>query len=70
MSPRTPLRTLVLGLALGLLGSYSDDLLGASAVVSLLQLALWILSAVVIVTALASMRGRRTIAPGALHPTV
>ena len=69
MTPRMPLRTLLLGLAVGVLGSFSDDLLGASAAVELLQVAFWVLSAVLVVAAALSLRGRRTIAHGRLHPS-
>ena len=69
MTPREPFRTFLLGLAIGVLGSFSDDLLGGSAVVGVLQIALWVLSAVVVVAALLQLRGRRTISPRALHPS-
>ena len=69
MTTRDPLPTLLLGLAIGVLGSFSDDLLGASAVVSILQIALWIVSAVLVVGAVVSMRGRRHTGHGGLRPT-
>ncbi len=69
MTSREPFRTFLLGLAIGVLGSYSDDLLGGAAAVSVLQIALWIVSAVVLVSAVMQLRGRRTITHGQLHPT-
>jgi hypothetical protein len=70
MNAREPFRTFLLGLAIGVLGSYSDDLLGGSAAVSVLQIALWVVSAVVLVSAVFQLRGRRAITYRQLHPTV
>jgi hypothetical protein len=48
---------LLAGLVVGLLGSFSDDLLGTSGVVEVVQVVLWIASAALVVTALIGMLG-------------
>lgn len=52
---------LLFGLVVGLLGSYTDELLGASDVVTATQIVLWCASGVLLVTALAGLvRGEPT----------
>ncbi len=71
MTTSSPFSLLLLGLAIGVLGSYSDDLFGGSAAVAVLQVALWIASAAVLVGAVArATGGRRGLTRGQLHPTV
>lgn len=48
---------LVLGLVVGALGSFTDDALGGGTAVTLLQIALWVAGAVLIVPALAGLLG-------------
>lgn len=50
-----PTTALLAGLVVGLLGSFSDDLLGASGVVEALQVVLWVASAALIVVAVAAL---------------
>ena len=69
MTTRDPRTTLILGLVIGLLGSFSDDLLGSSAAVGVLQVVLWIASGVLVVGAFAASRSRRDARPGGLRPT-
>lgn len=57
--------TLIAGLLVGLLGSYVDDLAGAGAVATAVQVVLWIASALLIASAVAAMSRaprRRTMA--------
>ena len=61
--------TMILGLAVGLLGSFSDDLLGSSAAVGVLQVVLWIAAGVLLIGAVVASRGRREARPGGLRPT-
>lgn len=55
---------LLLGLAIGLLGSYTDDLLGSGSAVAVLQVGLWIACAALLVPALIALKGRNATAPG------
>ncbi len=69
MTTRDPRTTLILGLVIGLLGSFSDDLLGSSAGVAVLQIALWIAAGVLLLAAVVSSRGHRDTRPSGLRPT-
>jgi hypothetical protein len=55
---RDRLPILALALAIGLLGSFTDDLLGSSLAVTVLQVALWLVSAAIALTTLAGSRDR------------
>ena len=69
MSPRDRLPTLLLGIAIGVLGSFSDDLLGTGAAVEILQVALWIISAAIVIPAALARRPRRDAPRGRLEAT-
>ena len=49
------LPTLLAGIVIGLLGSVADDVLGSSGFVSVLQVILWVVAAVLIAGALLGM---------------
>jgi len=49
---------LVAGLAIGLLGSFADDLLGTGTVVAVLQVVLWIACAALLIPGLVALRAR------------
>ena len=61
------LPALVSGLLVGLLGSLSDDLFGATGFISVLQVVLWVVSAVLLVGALLGML-RDDPRPGGIAP--
>ncbi len=69
MTTRDPLTMLLLGLAVGLLGSYSDDLLGGSAAVAVLQVVVWIAAGILLGRAAVASRGRREPRASSLRPT-
>jgi hypothetical protein len=52
-----PTTALLAGLVVGVLGSFSDDLLGGSGVVEALQVVLWVASAALLVVAVAAIAG-------------
>jgi hypothetical protein len=58
MTIRDPLTMLVTGLAVGLAGSFTDDLFGGSMPIAILQVALWIACAALVIPALLSLRHR------------
>jgi len=64
MRTTNPTTLLLAGLLVGLIGSFTDDLLGGAAAVEVLQIALWVASAALVAAgALGALRSPHERAP-------